>query len=379
MNLRSRLMSGFDYLISPQIENQQSEHRQARLLAWMLLFIILFSLVILVVILVFNPQHNPQIHQYAILISGLATFFALAYMLNRAGSYTIAATLLVASAIVPPWASLSFDPSILQGDFVPLTYITLSVLLSSILLPTYTTIVLAVFQMAGLILVVLLNSAFSSFNWFSFLAFVFLLSGLSILANSIIQRNIKQINAQAHQLVLNEVHLHELSIRDHLTSLFNSRYLEEMLDVEIQRAARRQYSLGIIVLDVDHFKRINDTLGHTAGDAVLRELGTFLARNIRQSDSAYRYGGDEFVVLLPDTSRDTTEERAEQIRNGVRNLQFPMSITTSLGVATFPHDGATGEAIFKSADSALYQAKHEGRDHVVVANSFVHSLPVVDV
>ncbi|MEI6776345.1 MAG: GGDEF domain-containing protein [Chloroflexales bacterium] len=369
-------MSGLDCLVRPRTKNQQPEHHQARLLAWMLLFIIFFSLATLVALLVFNPHHDPLIYQYAMLISGLASFFTLAYSSNRAGHYNTAAMLLVTSAIVTPWASLSFDTSILQGDFAPLTYVTLSVLLSSILLPTYITIVLAVLQIAGLVLVLFLNSATSSFNWFSFLAFVFLLSGLSILANSIIQRNIKQINAQARQLVLNEIRLRELSVRDHLTNLFNFRYLEEMLEAEIQRAIRQQHSLGIIVLDVDHFKHINDALGHAAGDTVLRELGTFLTRNIRQSDIACRYGGDEFVILLPDTSQDAIKERAEQIRDGVRNLQLPMPITISLGVATFPHDGATGEEIFKSADSALYRAKHEGRNHVMVADSSTRSMPV---
>lgn len=379
MNLRSGFMSGVDYLVRSRAKNQRPEHRQARLLAWMLLFIIFFSLAALVALLVFNPHHDPLTYQYTILISGLVTFFTLAYSSNRAGHYNTAATLLVISAIVTPWASLSFDTSILQGDFAPLTYVTLSVVLSSILLPTYITILLAVFQIVGLVIVLFLNSATSSFNWFSFLAFVFLLSGLSIIANSIIQRNIKQINAQAHQLMLNEIRLRELSVRDHLTNLFNFRYLEEMLESEIQRAILQQHSLGIIVLDVDHFKHINDAMGHAAGDTVLRELGTFLAKNIRQSDSACRYGGDEFVLLFPDTSRDAIKERAEQIRDGVRNLQLPMSITISLGVATFPYDGATGEEIFKSADNALYRAKHEGRNYVMMADSSTRGIPVADV
>ncbi|MEI6181001.1 MAG: GGDEF domain-containing protein [Chloroflexales bacterium] len=347
--------------------HRRLEHRQARLLTWMLLFIILFSTTALFVLLIFNPHHEPQIRQYAMLISGLMAFFTVAYLLNRAGYYTIAAMLLVFSAIVAPWASVVLDPSVLEGDFVPLTYELLSVLLSSILLPTYITIALAVLQFAGLTSVLLLSSATPSFNWFSFLAFIFLTSVLSILANNIIQRNMRQIDAQAHQLALNEVRLQELSVRDHLTSLFNPRHLEATLEREIQRAARTQQPLGVIMMDVDHFKRVNDTLGHAAGDVVLRELGQFLARQVRRSDVACRYAGDEFLLILPETSRETAKERAEQLRNGVKELPLPVAITISIGVAIFPEDGTTSETILKSADTALYQAKRAGRDHVTVS------------
>ena len=351
-------------LVTTTVILQRLEHRQARLLTWMLLFIIFFSTAALFVLLIFNPHHEPQIHQYATLISGLVVFFTVAYILNRAGYYTIAAMLLVFSAIIAPWASLVLDPSVLQGDFVPLTYELLSVLLASILLPTSITIGLAVLQFAGLTFVLLLSSATPSFNWFSFLAFIFLTSVLSILANTIIQRDMKKIASQAQQLVLNEVHLQELSVRDHLTSLFNPRYLEATLEREMQRAARTQHPLGIIMMDVDHFKRVNDTLGHAAGDVVLRELGQFLARQVRQSDVACRYAGDEFLLILPETSRETTRERAEQLRKGVKELALPVAITISIGVAVFPEDGTTSETILKSADDALYQAKREGRDHV---------------
>lgn len=366
MKLVSRWISIRDNLAKSVALRRRLEHRQAGLLAWMLMFILFFCITALVALLLFNPHHDQQIHQYTILIGSLVLFFAFAYILNYTGYYTSAACLLVVSAVATPWISLLFDPSILQGDFVPLTYLTFSILLSSILLPISITIGLAVLQFAGLIGVLLLSPATPTFNWFSFLAFMFLTSVTSILANSIIQGNMQQIDAQTQQLALNEVRLRDLSVRDHLTNLFNFRYLEETLEREIQRAARTEHPLGIIVLDVDHFKRINDTLGHAAGDTVLRELGRFLAKQVRQSDIACRSGGDEFVLILPNTAQATTTERAESIRNGVKNLQLPVAITLSLGVAAFPADGSTGETILKSADTALYQAKREGRNHVTV-------------
>jgi diguanylate cyclase (GGDEF)-like protein len=119
------------------------------------------------------------------------------------------------------------------------------------------------------------------------------------------------------------------------------------------------------MLDVDHFKRFNDTFGHDAGDAVLRELGKFLQRHIRSSDIACRYGGEELMLILPETSLDIIQNRAEQIRQGVKHLQVQHdqqlgAITLSLGVACFPEHGSTGEAVIRAADAALYRAKKKG-------------------
>jgi diguanylate cyclase (GGDEF)-like protein/PAS domain S-box-containing protein len=172
-------------------------------------------------------------------------------------------------------------------------------------------------------------------------------------------------------LILREK-LHKQSIRDPLTGLFNRRYLEESLIREVHRAARNQQSLGIIMLDVDHFKSFNDTFGHEAGDSVLRELGLFLSKQIRESDIACRYGGEELTLILPEVSLEVTRQRAEQIREGVKHLSVqhrrqPLGgITVSLGVAGFPNHGLTGKAVIQAADAALYQAKAQGRDRTIV-------------
>ncbi|MBD1904339.1 diguanylate cyclase [Funiculus sociatus GB2-A5] len=179
-------------------------------------------------------------------------------------------------------------------------------------------------------------------------------------------------------LALANLKLHEAlkqqSIRDTLTGLFNRRYLEESLEREINRAERKQQSLGIIMIDVDHFKRFNDTFGHEAGDTVLRELGVFLRSHTRGSDIACRYGGEELTLILPEASLEATRERAEAIREGVKHLNLQNrrqslgSITLSIGVAIFPTHGLTGSAVIRAADAALYHAKHQGRDRVLVAS-----------
>jgi len=193
----------------------------------------------------------------------------------------------------------------------------------------------------------------------------------------VIQCNIRDITERKQAqdaLVKSEALLREQSVRDHLTGLFNRRYMEETLERELLRASRKQLSLGIIMLDVDDFKRFNDTYGHAAGDTILRELGNMLLTYVRGEDIPSRYGGDEFIIVLLDASRDVIRERAELLRQNVHNFHIQLegqtleAVTLSLGIAVFPEDGSTRAAILKAADDALYCAKREGRDCVDVAS-----------
>lgn len=167
--------------------------------------------------------------------------------------------------------------------------------------------------------------------------------------------------------------LRQQSIRDPLTGLFNRRYMEETLEREVRRVARVQGPLGIIMLDIDHFKQFNDTFGHDAGDALLSELGAFLRTHVRGEDVACRYGGEEFTLILPEASLEVTQERAEHLCEDIRHLHAQYSdqplgvVTLSLGVAIFPDHGSTGGDVLRAADVALYRAKRAGRDRVTVA------------
>jgi diguanylate cyclase (GGDEF)-like protein/PAS domain S-box-containing protein len=192
----------------------------------------------------------------------------------------------------------------------------------------------------------------------------------------VIQCNIRDITERIQvqdALLRSEALLREQSVRDHLTGLFNRRYMEETLERELLRAARKRLSVGIVMLDVDAFKKFNDTCGHGAGDAILRELGNMLLRNVRGEDIPCRYGGDEFLLVLPDTSRQVTRERAKLICDHAK--QFHLSyegrtlraVTLSIGVAAFPENGSTSTAVLKAADGALYRAKRKGRGRVVMA------------
>lgn len=169
--------------------------------------------------------------------------------------------------------------------------------------------------------------------------------------------------------------LRNQAIRDSLTGLYNRRYLEESTTRELNRAARLGAPLGIIMIDIDHFKEFNDTYGHDAGDILLRELGIILQTSIRGEDIASRYGGEEFTVVLPETSLGDTRRRADQLREEVKhlNLQYKRQplrgITISIGVAVFPEHGSSVETLLRKADEALYHAKAEGRDLVVVGQA----------
>lgn len=169
--------------------------------------------------------------------------------------------------------------------------------------------------------------------------------------------------------------LRNQSIRDPLTGLYNRRYLEEMMERETRRAIRTNHGLGVLMLDLDHFKKFNDTYGHDAGDAVLRETGSLLLRSVRAEDIVCRFGGEEFVVILPLADLTVTQARAESIRSQLREISVVHQgralgrITVSVGVAELPQHGANAKELLESADAALYQAKREGRDRVAVAVS----------
>jgi diguanylate cyclase (GGDEF)-like protein/PAS domain S-box-containing protein len=165
--------------------------------------------------------------------------------------------------------------------------------------------------------------------------------------------------------------LREQAIRDPLTGVFNRRFLAESLDKEISRAERENIPVSIIMMDVDFFKNFNDTYGHKCGDVVLQDLATFLTDNSRQGDIVCRYGGEEFVILMPNATQQDAYERAEIWRKtyAARSIRYAgndLSICFSVGVASFPLHGASGEAILYAADHALYHSKNDGRNRVTL-------------
>ncbi|WP_295972235.1 diguanylate cyclase [uncultured Xanthomonas sp.] len=182
----------------------------------------------------------------------------------------------------------------------------------------------------------------------------------------------EQLAMALHNLQLRQ-RLRTQSIRDPLTGLYNRRYLEESLVRELARCERREQPLALMMLDLDHFKSLNDRLGHAGGDALLAAFGQLLAGLVRPEDIACRYGGEEFTVILPGAAADVAQRRAEQIRAAVANLQVQHQgqalppVTVSIGVAAYPDHGRSTEELLRCADAALYRGKRSGRNRVAAA------------
>jgi diguanylate cyclase (GGDEF)-like protein len=167
--------------------------------------------------------------------------------------------------------------------------------------------------------------------------------------------------------------LREQSTRDSLTGLFNRRFVDEFLVRELARAERKARQLSMIALDIDHFKRINDSFGHGAGDTVLQNVSAILRAHVRETDVASRIGGEEFLLLLTESPLPLAAKRAEDIRTAICDMSLKYKnkdlgrITASFGAVAFPDHGRTAEALIRAADKALYDAKHAGRNQVVSA------------
>jgi diguanylate cyclase (GGDEF)-like protein len=168
--------------------------------------------------------------------------------------------------------------------------------------------------------------------------------------------------------------LRSQSIRDPLTGVFNRRFFDESFERELRRAERSSRPLTVLIVDLDHFKRFNDEFGHEAGDLVLREFGGLLRQVFRATDLPCRLGGEEFVVLLPDSDLDSVRHRVEELALRLRNRELQLRkqrlgrVTLSAGLASWPRHGRTPQELLRAADEALYAAKHAGRDRYLIAS-----------
>ncbi|MDR3576612.1 MAG: diguanylate cyclase [Anaerolineaceae bacterium] len=169
--------------------------------------------------------------------------------------------------------------------------------------------------------------------------------------------------------------LHEQAIRDPLTTLYNRYYMQESLERELRRAERSGHSVTLLMVDLDHLKAFNDRYGHLSGDELLRGLGKLLKKMFRGGDILSRYGGDEFLVVLPEASIEIGLQRAEELRQNVKEMliqieDYPLqNLTISIGISSWPEHGTSSADVLRAADKALYLAKTQGRDRVIVAES----------
>ncbi len=219
------------------------------------------------------------------------------------------------------------------------------------------------------------------------LAAIVLLVLISMVAAYFVKINRRLVSAESRLRKVNEalsgnlaeirelhLRLQEQAIRDPLTGLFNRRYLDETLERELARAKRDGYAITLAMIDLDHFKLVNDTYGHTAGDEVLKDLGRLLQAQAREGDIPCRFGGEEFLLVFPRMTLEVARQRAEQWRETfsqrkTRHGDLEIAVTMSVGLASYPDHGATAEVLLESADQALYKAKAAGRNRVEIAGT----------
>jgi diguanylate cyclase (GGDEF)-like protein len=356
------------FLASFQSRHTPAQARRAtNLLVFQLIYV---ALLLGTMLLCVFADRGERLAFYLLLLGALLLIDTVALLINLRGRFLVSTWFTSVCMIFGPWLSILLDPAVIAGDFVPLIYIGMSIQLCSILLTERATLILAAIQITGLIALILVSPALQAINWASLLAFVVFTAIIGILYGFANNRQLKQIEEQRNQLLLDEEKLRELSVRDSLTGLFNRRYMEETFEREMQRARRKELPLTVIMADIDGFKTINDNFGHVLGDSALVRVAAFLAKSVRVSDVACRYGGDEFCLILPECSPEEGIRRANTLRTEVGKLRFDPKeagieqITMSFGVSSFPADGQTREALLRAADSALYSAKHAGRNCV---------------
>src|SRR5271167_3075922 len=167
--------------------------------------------------------------------------------------------------------------------------------------------------------------------------------------------------------------IQELTITDDCTGLYNARHLYKTLETEVYRSSRFGYEFTVVFIDLDHFKLVNDTHGHLIGSKLLAEIGYLIKAQLRLIDFAFRYGGDEFVVLLPQTGKDSALVVAKRLRDSLRTSMFckeeglNLNVRASMGVATYPHDAKTPHDIIRQADEMMYLVKNTSRDNIGIA------------
>lgn len=186
-----------------------------------------------------------------------------------------------------------------------------------------------------------------------------------------LRKNREEISAAHNSLLETNKKLHQISITDDLTGLYNRKHIIELLSQECVLAEQKNQPFSILMVDIDFFKKVNDTYGHQAGDAVLRQVSATLRSTVRKGDHIGRYGGEEFLIILPDRDIQSVSLTADRIRQRVEKELIPagstkISVTISIGVSRYPDDGENIEAITRVADNALYQAKSDGRNRVMI-------------
>jgi len=367
---RSRFLR---WLAEPEASLPESDQRRSRLLAWLAITLFILSVLAFILLVISDRIALPTRGGYEILAAMVAVLIASAFWLNHMGHFPFAAWLTIAGTVLANWGAAFLDSNSLIGNSLLLIFPVISILICGLLLPPTATLILSAGEILALGLIAYFDISLASIPWPWILVFMFSASVLAVLASALTRKDLNQIARQSRQLIESDALLREQSVRDPLTGLFTRRYLEETLERELRRSERDHSPLGVIMLDIDHFKDFNDANGRSGGDALLLQIGLLLRAHIRSGDFACRFGGEEFMVILPEAPREVTRERAELLLENARRIHAQHEgkilggITISLGVVFYPDHGTSRVTILRAVGDALFRAKKEGGDQVIVA------------
>jgi diguanylate cyclase (GGDEF)-like protein len=348
--------------INRRITDSTPDSRRRRLLHCIVISLVILCAASLILIL-FLPPDPAIVATYVPLLLVVFALCLLAFVFTRTGHVTIASWLLSAVSVVAPWWAILTDPTAFGHDVFSFSYLGISVLICAMLLPTVATIIVAVLHTAGLIAVAIAFPVTASYNWVSLCLFVITSSLISVFYAGLNRADMKQTRELLHLVSENERKILDLSLRDPLTGVWNRRFMEDSISRECSLASRSGHDIAFVMADLDRFKSINDRFGHPIGDLILIAVAKAILSSLRESDLVYRYGGDEFLILLPDTDRDSADQVLLRIRAAVAAFPLPaemageppIRLTCGLAVSTNGH--ADSSALLAAADKELYRIK----------------------
>ena len=369
-------------LTAPHPSIQDIEQRQqSQLLAGLVISLIFTSLIASSLLI----KLSGGISSTVIGLWSSIAFILIVYFINRSGYYRVSATLFVGFNL-----AVTCIMPVLTGELAWLFFTTMVLLLSAMLLPGFTVPAFFICFFAQIMLAIFFPLSTSMSNTGILIVYIIIGSLVMVfmnhrirlernrqqeLENRVTERTVElsganeKMQEQLQKINVLQEKLREEAIRDPLTGLFNRRYLDDTLIREIARAQRENYDISFMLLDIDHFKQINDLYGHSAGDIVLITLSRELKSQIRVADIPCRLGGEEFLLVLPGMSEEMSRLRSEHFRKQIESMRIPhagnsLNLTVSMGIASYPKNGEGWEALYHAADQALYRAKPKGRNRV---------------
>ncbi len=327
--------------------------------------LLLFLTITAVLVLFLTPQKNLPF--YLTLVLGSLAVISVCNWLNLTGRYAAALRGTILIMFFAPWASILYESFSGSGDVIPMIFVIIPIQIAALFLATKSMLLISGVQTAAVIINIIFSQNRGAYNWVSIVCYVFIASLLGSVTSYLIRIQYDRVLKSKEELAHNQVILRDISIRDALSGVYNRRYMDEILDLLTQTPERR---FALLMIDIDHFKSINDTCGHGQGDFVIQSVARTLMNVTRKNDVVCRYGGDEFLVILSDCAYDDALRKANEVKQMVDSIgcacEKPEAkpVTASIGIALYPENGMDKEALLRAVDLALYQAKQEGRNRI---------------